>query len=660
MDKSVLENSTLDMRALFTDEGFAAGVRSVLERCAHLAEANRAAVYLFAAPWKLYKFTEWMANPILSEDIYLKNLYLKWFPWLESVIEQGAPWGVLSRKDLGQDRDRDRSFFESAGFEQLLIYPFRVDGERFGLVWIELAGDRTPDEETLRRVSEESGILRTAFKHRWMERELRHLREELRETALVKNSFLSNISHEIRTPLNAIIGFSHLLNSELTEPQQRRYAEAIQSSGHSLLKLVNDILTLSRLESRGEKINLKKTDLESLLREMEQIFMVRIKEKDIRFITELDRELPSRLMLDEEKIRQILINLIGNALKFTQNGSVKVSVGIMQGSLKNGKCDLVIAVEDTGIGIEDEDLRKIFEPFVQQSDSNLKRFEGAGLGLTLCKKLTDLLGGQIQVKSTPGIGSIFSLFFPAITVPGMRTGETGLETVEDIDGLVFENRTVLVADDHANNLTLLEVILKRSGINVLTAVNGQEAVEMATRLKPDLILMDLKMPVMDGMEAAAEIRSNPDIRGIPIIVLTAYPDILQDSNRGVFNGFLIKPVSIPQVIRELTRFFSFSYQNRDGSSVQERSVDSGFVLNLEPAQKDRMARELLPLLEGTRSALVMKDVYQIAERVRLEAQTSESGELMALAEELLRFVHDFDIDKLDKWLGEFYHYLKDS
>ena len=356
-----------------------------------------------------------------------------------------------------------------------------------------------------------------------------------------KSEFLANMSHEIRTPLNAVIGFSNLLASVVADPKQKSYIESIQTSGESLLRLLNDILDLSKIEANRFELKYSPTDLRSLIIEVKQIFSQQTSQKNIQLITDVNPELPAVLLLDEIRLRQILINLAGNAVKFTEKGYIKIAVDMANKKEADNTLDIDISVEDTGIGIPEHETARIFESFRQQAGQSSSEFGGTGLGLTICKRLVEMMGGTISVRSMVGKGSTFS-----ISIRNVAISHKALPAVEEKPGpetVKFEKARVLVVDDVESNSRLMSEILSNANLDVLTADSGRKALVIADEHQPDVILMDLWMPEMDGVEATKRLKTGLRTNAIPVIAVSAFSTFEQKPlllGKG-FDGFLLKP-----------------------------------------------------------------------------------------------------------------------
>lgn len=288
----------------------------------------------------------------------------------------------------------------------------------------------------------------------------------------IKSEFVANMSHELRTPLNAVIGFSELLSTIISDDKQIRFVDSIKTAGGNLLMLINDILDLSKIEAGKLELEPSVVNLKDILEEMNQIFSIKVMEKNLDFSVHHTPDVPDFLFLDEIRIRQVLLNLIGNAVKFTENGYVKTECSVF--ARQNNKVDLVISVSDTGIGIPKQDQRKVFNSFEQQSNQNAVKYGGTGLGLSITKRLVALMNGKISLTSTPGEGSRFDIAFPGVEII-FPEDQLPQRPVFDIENVRSKAKKVLVADDIKSNKVLLEEAFTRFNRDIVTAKNGEEA-----------------------------------------------------------------------------------------------------------------------------------------------------------------------------------------
>ena len=344
--------------------------------------------------------------------------------------------------------------------------------------------------------------------------------KKVKESAQVKENFMANMSHEIRTPMNAILGFTNLLQRKQLDEQSKEYVQTIQKSGENLLTTINDILDLSKIEAGMMRIESAPFSIRGLLHSVKAMFTARATEKQLQLFSSVDNSIPDTLDGDATRLTQILVNLIGNALKFTQSGSITISIaneGEKDNSIKTG-----IVITDTGIGIEQEKLQHIFERFQQADDAVTRKFGGTGLGLSIVKDLVLLQNGIINVESEPGKGTSFHISIP-YKIAAEKTKSTVFELPTTILENNFEDVLVLVAEDNEINQSLIKHLFKTWNLAFDMVNNGKQAIDML-QLNPrkySLVLMDIQMPEMDGYTAAQQIRHHLKL-DIPVIAMTAH------------------------------------------------------------------------------------------------------------------------------------------
>jgi len=371
--------------------------------------------------------------------------------------------------------------------------------------------------------------------------------KELAETAnRAKSVFLANMSHELRTPLNAILGFSKLMsNRPDTTAGQRENLDIISNSGDHLLSLINNVLDISKIEA-GHMVREDATiNLDRFLHEIESLISVQVAQKGLHFTMEQSPDLPSNITVDSGKLRQVLINLIGNAIKFTESGGVSLRAEVAKQE-STQLAQLRFEVEDTGIGIREEDREIIFSPFEQKIDQPLAE-TGTGLGLAICKQYVEFMGGQIGVTSEPGKGSVFHFEIPVEVLPPSKDIITELEH-KRVTGLAEGQGRyrLLITEDHPENRLLLRKLLEPLGFDLREAVNGKEAVALFEQWRPHLVWMDIRMPrmpVMNGLEATRRIRESDAGAQTRIVALTAHA--LEEERREILEAgcddFIRKP-----------------------------------------------------------------------------------------------------------------------
>ncbi len=371
---------------------------------------------------------------------------------------------------------------------------------------------------------------------------------------IAKSTFIATMSHELRTPLNAILGFSELMSrDELTNEAQKETLGIINRSGAHLLSMINDVLDISKIEAGRLEVDIQAFDLIKLLNEIGEMINVRAQSKQLYFSFELAADIQRFVKADSGKLRQVLINLLGNAIKFTEKGEVRLNAYTMPFKSVD-RLFLVIEVIDSGVGIPADKQNELFKPFVQLVQENAD-VKGTGLGLAISKSLIELMGGQISVNSVLGLGSTFRIELPV--APAMLTDISAEENYRAVKSLAPNqpNSRLLVVDDSVDNRLLLVSMLESVGFQVRQAENGLEAIEMFKQWQPHLIWMDMRMPIMDGYEATAKIRKLAGGDKVKIIALTASAFVEQ--HRDIVNAgcdaVLHKPFHIPEIFAALSK-----------------------------------------------------------------------------------------------------------
>jgi len=527
----------------------------------------------------------------------------------------------------------------------------------------------------LSRISEHQEILEQTVEDRTIElqQSIEQLeiematRQRAEQEAIIanktKSQFLANMSHEIRTPLNAIIGFSELLKKELTQEKHKNFVQTIVSSGKTLLGLINDILDLSKIEAGKLELQYSNVSLRTIFQEMSQTFAPDLQSKGLAYHIEIDQNLPETLILDEVRIRQILFNLIGNAVKFTKQGAVSVFVKKKFTENDCSKLDLTIGVKDTGVGIAEDQKKVIFESFRQQNGQKLSEYGGTGLGLAITKRLIEMMHGSIHVISEVNKGSVFQFELPDIDVASLTQKDKLESDLEEYDEqITFDHAKILVVDDVLNNLILMDSFLEDYNFTVTTAENGLEAIEKAKETQPDVIFMDIKMPVMDGFEATLKLKNDASTSHIPVIILSAsaMKGISERLDISQYDDYLTKPVSQRAVLKSLKKFIPHhvdicvhdKVQTHDDKIQQDDIVQD--ASDIIPPKLIQQIQTYEPkIIMHVEEGILVDEIEVLANEIKEISLSYQCKPVTEWTDEVLSLAEMFDIEQLSEVLKRF-------
>jgi signal transduction histidine kinase/CheY-like chemotaxis protein len=470
-------------------------------------------------------------------------------------------------------------------------------------------------------------------------------KEQAESANRAKSVFLANMSHELRTPLNAILGFLKLIsNHPDTTAEQRENLDIISTSGEHLLNLINNVLDISKVEA-GHMVREDATiNLDRVLREIESLMSVQVEQKGLSFTMEQSPDLPSTITVDSGKLRQVLINLIGNAIKFTESGGVCLRAEVAKQESPH-LTNVRFEVEDTGIGIREEDREIIFSPFEQKIGKPLAE-TGTGLGLTICKQYVEFMGGQIGVTSEPGKGSIFHFEIPVETLPPSKDSITELEH-KRVTGLAEgqQHYRLLITEDQPENRLLLKKLLEPLGFDLREAVNGEEAVALFEQWHPHLVWMDIRMPVMSGLEATRRIRESEAGANTTIVALTAHA--LEEERREILEAgcddFIRKPYRDTEIFGALTKHlgvrFLYADEQAQAAATEDYELDVVQLKKIPPDLIENL-REATVLLDDQHclkvAGMISDHNHELGERLRCMVENLQYKEMLSVLDNLTR------------------------
>ncbi len=533
-----------------------------------------------------------------------------------------------------------------------LTAEFRILNSENKYIWVRFSGQQININNSINEII---GILIDITDTKELMNALLVERNKSLQASEAKSMFLANMSHEIRTPMNAIIGFSELLSKHINKSPLTGYLNSIKASGKVLLALINDLLDLEKIEAGKMIIRKENTDFIELIKEIEQTFYMNFIEKEIELLVKIQSNFPRYINIDSLKIKQLLLNLVNNALKFTQKGEVNIKCSFMFDKDDQNKGTLSLIVSDTGIGISKSKQATIFEPFIQDKDANSKEHEGTGLGLSIVQKIVRMMGGIISLESKPNVGSSFTIIIPSIEATNDPFDDliSGSES-----NMIFNGEKILIVDSIKTNRDVLYAMCTNLNLVCHCCDYNNQIFDEVLSFKPDLMVMDIRLPKKNNFEIFNQIKNNNEINRIPIIAMSSSNNENESNlaqSKG-FEGFISKPIPEKQLIKELSKF------------INPKETSEERIINIDDKKKifsddekqlinEYLNTSVIPIWQSLSEILSSEKLVDFAKELKILLNTVDWPNLEAYLMKLEIAIKSFDFEAIQKLINQFNTYL---
>ena len=623
-------------------------INLALEKIARFANANRSSLFILSDDLETLTNThEWCASPQDSQIALLQNIPFSSFGWHREELLEHKTIVISKLEDYPPEAKDEREWVKEHGFRSLLFIPLVKQGRLHGALGFygETVKESTWPFEFSAMLEIVGNIILNVRERQRAEEALQQAKKEAEAANQAKSIFLANMSHELCTPLNAILGFAQVMGHSRAIPsEEKEHLDIIRRSGEHLLTLIDGVLDIAKIEAGHIALEAHDVDLGTLIQDVIDMMRNRAKAKGLQLLLDQSSDFPRYIHTDAIKLRQILVNLIGNAIRYTETGAIALRLQTAPGAGAQ-TVRLLCDVEDSGVGIAEQNLERIFEPFEQLgSQAGIK---GTGLGLTIARQYINLMGGDLSVDSTVGQGSVFHVDIPVLVVSAQdielaapaRGAVVGLEPGQHAaDGRPYR---ILIAEDQAENRLLLKKLLERAGFDVREALNGAEAITVFQEWRPHLIWMDRRMPVIDGLQATRRIRAMEGGQDTIIIALTA--SVFSEQRNDILNtgsdDVLRKPFREADIFEMMRQHIGVNY-------IYERPP-KGQVAPGDDLTAENLAALAPGLLQRFAEAIDRSDI-NVVENIIDEIRSSNAGLALKLMELATMFEYNVIADLIQE------------
>jgi len=477
-----------------------------------------------------------------------------------------------------------------------------------------------------------------------LELELKESRKKAETASFAKSAFLANMSHEIRTPMNSIIGFSEILAKRLQDPRNQEYINSVVKSGRALLDLINDVLDYSKIEAGRFKLNNNSTNLYRMVSDVYELFYYDAEIKGLKFSFSYPPNFPLFFTVDETRLKQVLINLVSNSIKFTHEGQIKLNVELNK--IDDIKYEASFIISDTGIGVDKKQQEKIFEAFAQQEFHDTKKYGGSGLGLSIAGNLVKLMGGQLSLESELGKGSTFKF-----TIPVSRGNENNDQQVVEsipknaVANIVFDQSSILVIDNDIELMAIINGFLKGRSLSVYEALSVEDGFALALKTLPKVILIGMQVSEMDGIEILERIREDEKLKNIKVVAVvdatTHYQ--MRDFNTVQFDDYIKKPIQEYELLNVLVKFIN--YKNKSSSLVSDTVIED---IKFSDESRDIIKENCGELYEKCIERKSNNNIRNLATCLQKAGDNSQLKDIKDLGVMLENAQQIYDMDRIDK------------